>query len=69
LDPIIKRYVTPEEKKYEETGELMKKVKKEFKLNKKELAKEKAKEKKAVIWKDIVTNEERAVETLSMADT
>lgn len=66
---MIKRYITPEEKKYAETGELMKNVKKEFRLNKKELASQKAKDKKAVVWKDILTTEERPLETLSMADT
>jgi hypothetical protein len=47
----------------------MKNVKKEFKLNKKELASEKNKDKKAVVWKDILTAEERPIDTLSMADT
>lgn len=47
----------------------MKNMKKQFKLNKKELASEKAKEKKAVVWKDIVTSDERPLDTLSMADT
>lgn len=69
LDPVIKRYITPEERKYAETGQLMKNVKKEFKLNKKELASEKNKDKKAVVWKDILTAEERPIDTLSMADT
>ncbi len=35
----------------------MKNMKKEFKFNKKQLASEKAKEKKAVVWKDILTTE------------
>lgn len=55
LDPVIKRYITPEEKKYEMTEEMMGTLKKEFKLNKKELASEKAKDKKTVIWKDVLT--------------
>ena len=55
MDPVIKRYITPEEKKYEMTEEMMGTLKKEFKLNKKELASEKAKDKKTVIWKDVLT--------------
>jgi hypothetical protein len=47
----------------------MKTIKKEFKLNKKELATEKAKEKKSVIWKDIISKDELNNDTLSMPDT
>lgn len=38
-------------------------------MNKKELASQKAKEKKAVVWKDIISTEDRPIDTISMADT
>jgi len=41
LDPCIKNYLKPEIRKFEETADLCAEIKKEFKLVKKELPKEK----------------------------
>ena len=57
LDPVIKEYITPEERKYEQTEGVTKEIKKEFKLNKKDLTSKKEKEKKTVVWRDIISNE------------
>lgn len=55
LDPVIKNYITPETKIYEKTQEIMKNVKKQFRLVKKlNLEEKRLKSKKALQWKDII---------------
>ena len=41
LDPVIREYITPEERKYEQTEAVTKEIKKEFKLNKKDITSKK----------------------------
>jgi hypothetical protein len=54
LDPVIKNYMTPEAKKYEQTEVLMPEVKKLFKFNKKINLAGKNDKKTTVIWKDVI---------------
>lgn len=60
LDPYIKEYLSPELRFFDDTAGLMPQIRKEFKLTKKELSKERAaKKQQALFWKDVVDNEGR----------
>lgn len=54
LNKVIADYLTPEVGIFEQTQPLMKGFKKEFRLNRKELAKEKAAKKQMLTWKQII---------------
>ena len=51
LDSQISNYIKPEEKLFEDTQDLMKDIKKEFKFTKRQLSKEKvANKKETLMW-------------------
>ncbi len=54
LDPVIKNYITPETKTFENTKPIMKDIRKEFKLIKKLNLVDKQGKKKTIVWKDII---------------
>ena len=55
---MIRDYIHPEERFFEESMELMKNLRKEYKFVKKELTKEKAANRgRMQLWKDVLENE------------
>lgn len=62
LDDVTRKYITPQAEIYEKTSLDLSKIKKQFKLKLVELNRDKLKQKKVIIWKDILAGESSAIE-------